>query len=103
MLYDLGPAGLGLLLACALAFGGIAHVAFRGIRWLWLIGAAGWLVGGLVASELLWGSLTVEEIQPIVDGLAFDESLLGGVIGGSLLVAVSWFAEREQRGRSAAP
>lgn len=41
-----------------------------------------WFIGGFIASEVIWGTLTVDEIQPIIDGLAFNEALLGGLIGG---------------------
>jgi hypothetical protein len=81
--FDLGFQGLGLLAAISLGFGVVAQLLGRAeTRWLWLIAATGWFVGGLVASEVIWGSLTVEEIQPIIDGLAFDESLLGGLVLG---------------------
>jgi hypothetical protein len=83
MVFDLGITGLGILVAVALAFGLAAQLlASSGHRWMWALAAAGWFVGGLIASEVIWGRLTVEEIQPIVDGLAFDESLLGGIVGG---------------------
>lgn len=92
MRLDLGFSGLGLLVLIALAFGvGAQFVAGRraGTRWLWLIAASGWLIGGLVASEVIWGAATVEELQPIVDGLAFDEALLGGLIVGFSTVIVT--------------
>ncbi|HLE88945.1 MAG TPA: hypothetical protein VI733_02690 [Candidatus Limnocylindria bacterium] len=89
--FDLGFQGLGILAGLALAFGLAAQFVGRaGTRWDWLIGAAGWFIGGLVASEVIWGTLTVAEIQPIIDGLAFDEALLGGLIGG----LVAWLATR---------
>ena len=91
MQLDVGLQGLGILLACAFLFGGAVQVVFRSrTHWLWLIAAAGWFVGGLVASEIFWGTLTEDEIQPIIDGLAFDESLLGGLIGGVLAVLATW-------------
>ncbi len=92
MRFDLGLSGLGLLVVIALAFGvGAQLVAGRraGTRWLWLIAATGWLIGGLVASEFVWGSATVAELQPIIDGLAFDEALLGGLIVGLSAVVVT--------------
>jgi len=39
-------------------------------------------LGGLIASEVVWATATEEELQPVIDGLALDESLLGGVIVG---------------------
>jgi hypothetical protein len=96
MTFDLGIAGLGLLALVSLVFGGLVGVLFgrATTRWLWLIGALGWFAGGLVASELVWGTMTEQEIQPIIDGLAFDESLLGGLIGGVAAVLVTWLATR---------
>jgi hypothetical protein len=90
--FDLGLQGLAILVAISLVFGVIAQVVLgrlAGTRWLWLIAAAGWFVGGVVASEVVFGSATEQELQPIIDGLALDESLLGGLIGGAIAVAVT--------------
>ena len=90
MQFDLGLVGLGLLVVISLGFGIAAQLIGRSeTRWLWLIAAAGWFVGGLFASEVVVGTMTVEEIQPIIDGLALDESLLGGLIVGVLTVLVT--------------
>lgn len=87
MQFDLGLAGLGLLIVISLGFGVVAQLLGRaGARWLWLIAAAGWFIGGLFASEVVWGAATDDELQPIIDGLAFDESLLGGLIAGAFVV-----------------
>jgi hypothetical protein len=93
---DLGLVGLGILVVISLGFGLVAQLVLgkATTRWLWLIAAAGWFLGGLFASEVVWGTLTEDEIQPIIDGLAFDESLLGGLIGGALAVVVTWLATR---------
>lgn len=81
---------LGLLVIISLGFGAIAQFAGRaGTGWSWLIAAAGWFVGGLIASEVSWGKMTEGEIQPIIDGLALDESLLGGLIAGLVVVVVT--------------
>ena len=90
MQYDLGVTGAALLLVISLVFGGVAHVVLRAnTSWMWLVGTVGWFVGGLVASEVIWGSMTEGEIQPIIDGLALDESLLGGLIVGLVAVIVA--------------
>jgi len=91
---DIGLAGLGLLAVISLVFGVLAHLVVRsGTGWMWLIASGGWFVGGLFASEVVWGALTEDEIQPIIDGLAFDESLLGGLILGVVVVLVTrWLA-----------
>jgi hypothetical protein len=93
MQYDLGLTGLGILIVLSLGFGIIAQILGRAeTRWLWLIGAAGWFVGGLYMSEVLFATATEDEIQPIIDGLAFDEALLGGLIGGVVATVVARFA-----------
>jgi len=102
MLFEIGLGGLGLLVAIAALFGVAAQVVFwKGVRWMFLAAAIGWFIGGLVASEVIWGAMTVAEIQPIVDGLALDESLLGGLIGGLTMVAVVRLltSERANQGR----
>lgn len=99
MQLDLGITGLALLIVIALGFGVIVQVvAWRAAtHWLWLLGALAWFIGGFVASEVIWGTMTEEEIQPIIDGLAFDESLLGGVVLGVPVVLVAWFLTRRSR------
>jgi hypothetical protein len=92
MQYDLGLTGLGILVISSLVFGVIAQVFGRATTpWLWLVGAVGWFVGGLYMSEVLFATATIDEIQPIIDGLAFDESLLGGLIGGVLATVIGRF------------
>jgi uncharacterized membrane protein YhhN len=95
---DLGMQGLGILIAVSLVFGILAQVVLgRGTtRWMWLIGAVAWFVGGLVASEVVWGTATEEELQPIIDGLALDESLLGGLVVGVPAVLVTWYVARRR-------
>jgi hypothetical protein len=85
MQFDLGLQGLGLLVGVSLIFGVLAQLlvgARAHTHWLWLIGATGWFIGGLFASEIVFAGVTEQELQPIIDGLAFDEALLGGLIGG---------------------
>ena len=83
MQLEIGFAGLGLLAAISVIFGLVAQLVL-GVRspWIWVVGAVAWFAGGFFASEVIWGTLTVDEIQPIIDGLALDESLLGGVVAG---------------------
>jgi hypothetical protein len=99
---EIGVVGLGILLVISAVFGVIAQVLFsRATRWLWLIGGAAWFVGGLVASEVVWSTSTADDLQPIIDGLAFDESLLGGLVLGVPVVLVTWLVAR--RGRTHGP
>jgi hypothetical protein len=96
--YDLGNYGLQILLGFSFGFGAIAQlIAGRAAtRWLWLFGAAGWFIGGLFASEVLFANATEAEIQPIIYGLAYDEALLGGLIGGVAVALVVWLVARTQ-------
>ena len=58
-------------------------------RWLWLIAAAGYFVGGLFISEVWFGWATQEELQPNIDGLSFDEVLLHRPDPGIMTVLVT--------------
>jgi hypothetical protein len=90
MVFNLGLYGLALLVAFSLGFGLLAQVIGRAeTRWLWLIAALGWFVGAVFMSEVLFATATSDEIQPIIDGLALDESLLGGLVGGILVTTVA--------------
>lgn len=92
MHFDLGLTGLGILVTCALVFGLVSQFLGRpGTRWQWLIASLAWFAGGLYMSEVLFATATIDEIQPIIDGLAFDESLLGGLAAGVATVLVTRF------------
>jgi hypothetical protein len=95
--FDLGFAGIGLLIVISLGFGVVTHfIGKAGTRWEWLVSATAWFIGGLFASEVIWGTATIEELQPIIDGLLLDESLLGGFIAGVTV----WLATRFMTGGS---
>jgi len=101
MQWDLGLRGLGLLIAMSLGFGVIAQILVRrSTRWLWLIAAAGYFVGGLFISEVWFGWATEEELQPNIDGLSFDEVLLIGLVPGIVTVLVTRYVTRRTRSRS---
>jgi hypothetical protein len=93
--WDLGLQGLGLLVVMSLVFGVIAQLVVGGItRWMWLIAAAAYFVGGLFVSEVLFGWATEVELQPNIDGLSFDEVLLFSLIPGVLVVLARWYVTR---------
>jgi hypothetical protein len=102
MRWDLGPQGLGLLIAMSLGFGVIAQIVGwkATTRWLWLIAAAAYFVGGLFISEVWFGWATQEELQPNIDGLSFDEVLLIGLVPGIAAALVTWYVTRRTRRRS---
>jgi hypothetical protein len=96
MQWDLGIRGLALLFLMSLGFGIAAHLVVWNAttRWLWLIAAAGYFVGGLFISEVWFGWATQEELQPNIDGLSFDEVLLIGLVPGILTALITWYATR---------
>lgn len=91
MEWDLGLQGLGVLVLMAVGLGLIVQLlAGRDSnRWLWLITAGIYFVGGLFTSEVWFGWATEEELQPNIDGLSFDEVLLFGMVLGAVIVTVS--------------
>lgn len=99
MVWDIGFRGLAILVGFSLLFGLVAQLALWrvGNRWQWLIGMLGYFVGGLFTSEVLFGTATVEQLQPIEDGLVFDEAMFGGLIVGLVAVAVTWYLTRRTR------
>jgi hypothetical protein len=104
MQWDLGLQGVGVLVLMSLGFGLVAQlVAGRGMtRWLGLIAAAAYFVGGLVISEVWFGWATEEDLQPNIDGLSFDEVLLIGLVPGIAAVLVTRYViGRKARGAAA--
>jgi hypothetical protein len=79
MQWDLGLLGLAVLGALSLGFGLVAQliIGVHAGRWIWLAATAAYFVLGLVISEVWFGWATEEELQPNIDGLSFDEVLVG--------------------------
>ena len=88
MQYDFGSTAQVIVVLFSVGFGAVAQLiaGHRATHWLWLAGALGWLVGAVVMSEVVFATATIDQIHPIIDGLAFDEALLGGLVGGLLAV-----------------
>jgi hypothetical protein len=102
MQWDIGPAGLGLLLTMALAFGLLAQVVagrWAGTRMLWLVSATTYAVAGLLISEWWFGWATEEDLQPNIDGLSFEEVLLIGLVPGIASVLVTHYVVRRRHDR----
>lgn len=95
MQWDLGPYGLAVLFVLSFAFAGLAQLlAWRSAtHWMWLVAGLTFFVCGAVLSEGLFGWATVEELQPNIDGLSLDETLLA-VIPGTVVVVLTWYATR---------
>ena len=97
MEFDLGLQAVAILVGLSAMFGVIAHVILgRDTRWMWLVGAVSYFIGGLLASEWIFSWATVEELQPQIDGLSFDEALLGGLVVGVPVVLLAWFVNRRR-------
>ena len=97
MNYDLGLQGLALLVIPALVFGLVAQlIVWRSAtHWMWLIASVAWFIGGMFASEVLFGAETTEEnLQPLIDGLLLDEAMIGGLVAGLVAVAATWLVTR---------
>ena len=101
MQWDLGLQGIGVLALMSLAFGVVAQlVASRGTtRWIGLIAAAAYFVGGLFISEVWFGWATEEDLQPNIDGLSFEEVLLIGLVPGIAAVLVTRYVTRRHTRR----
>jgi len=99
MEWDLGLQGLGVLALLSLGFGVIAQlVAARDTtRWVGVIGAVAYFFCGLLISEGWFGWATEEELQPNINGLSFDEVLLGLVPAIAAVFAVRYVARRRRR------
>jgi hypothetical protein len=102
MQWDLGLEGLGVLLAMSLAFGVFAQVVFwTATRWVWLVASATFLLLGLLISEVWFGWATEAELQPNIDGLSFDEVLLGWLIGVPVVLGARYLTWRGRHATAA--
>ena len=81
MQWDLGLQGIAVLAVMSLAFGVFAQLVLRSGRWLWLIGSAAFFVVSAFISEVWFGWATAADLQPNIDGLSFDEVLIGYLLG----------------------
>ena len=99
MHWDLGWQGLGVLLLMSVVFGAFTQLAFSGRASMWLGVVAGALsfLAGLVISEVIFGWATGADLQPNIDGLSFDEVLLGYAAGVVAVVAAR-FLMRDRTG-----
>jgi hypothetical protein len=90
--WDLGLQGLAVLAVMSLAFGAFTQVVFlgRGVWWVGLAAAVLSFLAGLFISEVWFGWATAEELQPNIDGLSFDEVLIGYLIGGVIVLVVRY-------------
>ncbi len=94
--WDLGLQGVAVLIVMSLGFGVFAQLTFwsESTRWVWLLASAAFLVVGLFISEVWFGSATEEQLQPNIDGLSFDEVLLGYVVGIPVVLVTRYLTQR---------
>ena len=100
MEWDLGFLGLATLLGMALAFGLLAElIAGKATTpWLWLIGSGVYFVSGLLISEGWFGWASEEDLQPNIDGLSFDETLLALLPAIAAVIITRRLTKRSGRG-----
>ncbi|HKX76174.1 MAG TPA: hypothetical protein VJR05_12390 [Acidimicrobiia bacterium] len=98
MQWDLGLQGVAVLLVMSLGFGLLAQALIRKVTTsrVWVFATAGYFVVGLVISEVWFGWATEEELQPNIDGLSFDEVLLGVIPGVAILIAIRYWLRRSR-------
>ena len=96
MQWDLGLQGVGLLVAMSLVAGVVVQFVWgRTARWLWLPAAAVLFAIGALISEVWFGWATQEDLQPNIDGLSFDEVLLG-MVGCVAITGLARFVVRRR-------
>ncbi|HSK93615.1 MAG TPA: hypothetical protein VLA76_06105 [Candidatus Angelobacter sp.] len=96
MQWDLGVQGIGVLLLMALAVGAVTQLLFwsRETMWVGPVAAVLFFVVGIFVSEVLFGWATVEELQPNIDGLSFDEVLITALVSLPVVLGVRWLTHR---------
>lgn len=100
MQWDLGLQGVAVLIVMSLCFGVFAQLLFWGrtTSWVWLIASAAYFVAGLFISEGLFGWATEADLQPNIDGLSFDEVLLGYVVAVPVALVSRYLTRRSLHG-----
>lgn len=96
MQWDLGLQGIGVLVIMSLAVGAFAQLLFfdRETMWVGVVAAVVFFLVGIFVSEVLFGWATVEELQPNIDGLSFDEVLVTALLAAPVLLGARWLTHR---------
>jgi hypothetical protein len=99
MEWDLGLQGLGVLALMSVAFGLFTQAVFWNMasHWLWLPVTAVAFLAGLLISEAWFGWATEEELQPNIDGLSFDEVVVGALVGVVVVLGARVLLGRRHR------
>jgi heme/copper-type cytochrome/quinol oxidase subunit 2 len=103
MTWDMGIWGVGTLAGLSLGFGVIAQVITwqSATHWMWLIGAVTFFICGAFISEVIFGWATAADLQPNIDGLSLDETLLA-LLPSILVVIGAWYLTRTTHEATAA-
>jgi hypothetical protein len=89
--WNLGWQGVGVLALMSLVFGAMSVVILWHRVSAWAAGIGGtiaFFIAGVLISEAWFGWARVEDLQPNIDGLSFDEVLLIGYPIGIVLLGV---------------
>ena len=103
--WDLGWQGIAVLAGLSVGFGLLTQLFFLSTRtwWAGLIGAAVFFLAGLLISEVWFGWATGEDLQPNIDGLSFDEVLMGFAVGIPVLLAARYLTSRRSHAGHVGP
>jgi hypothetical protein len=96
--WDLGLEGAAVLLLYAVGFGVFTELLLWRYTgwWVGFIAAAAYFVTGLLISEWWFGWATAEELQPNIDGLSRDETLLAWIPGIIVVLVMRHRARRHE-------
>lgn len=99
MEWDLGWQGIGVLAGLSLGFGILAQLFWLSMKtwWVWILGTVLFFAAGLLISEVWFGWATAEDLQPNIDGLSFDEVLIGFAVGIPVLLVARYLSGRSAR------
>lgn len=99
MQWDLGAQGLGVLALMSVAFGALAQALFwdRATWWVGIAAGVAAFAIGILISEVWFGWATAADLQPNIDGLSFDEVLLGFLLGVPLILVARYAARERMR------
>ncbi len=92
MTWNLGLQGVATLALMSVALGAFVQVLFwrRSLWWAGIAGAVVAFVVGIFVSEVWFGWATEKDLQPNIDGLSFDETLLSLIALGVVVLAARY-------------
>lgn len=99
MQWNLGLQGIGTLVVMSVVFGAFVQVLFwrRSMWWVGIVAAVAFFAAGVFISEVWFGWATEKDLQPNIDGLSFDETMLGYVVGVPIALVLRYLARGRMR------